>query len=151
MANERTYIKDQSGKTIAHIDTIGDGLYYKVIIPMISSPIMGFVGGFVIMGLLFIVIRPLRRQDGFEPRGGRSPLAHEARGDDRRLQRSGFGKRANDEGLGDTDAKLAGEKLEQDEALQPIQLPKPGRRTSLLRCRIESSKSQHALFQPLAQ
>jgi Phosphate/sulphate permeases len=39
-----------------------DGLYHKVIIPMISSPIMGFVGGFVIMGLLFLVIRPLRHQ-----------------------------------------------------------------------------------------
>jgi PiT family inorganic phosphate transporter len=41
---------------------IMDGLYYKVVIPMISSPIMGFVGGFIIMGLLFIVIRPLRHQ-----------------------------------------------------------------------------------------
>jgi PiT family inorganic phosphate transporter len=39
-----------------------DGLYHKVIIPMIASPIMGFVGGFVIMGLLFLVIRPLRAQ-----------------------------------------------------------------------------------------
>ena len=31
MANERTYIKDSTGKTIAHIDTIGDGLYYQVV------------------------------------------------------------------------------------------------------------------------
>ena len=39
-----------------------DGLYPKVIIPMISSPIMGFVGGFIIMGVLFLLIRPLRHQ-----------------------------------------------------------------------------------------
>jgi PiT family inorganic phosphate transporter len=39
-----------------------DGLYPKVIIPMISSPMMGFVLGFLIMGLLFLAIRPLRPQ-----------------------------------------------------------------------------------------
>ena len=39
-----------------------DGLYNKVIIPMISSPIMGFVGGFIIMGILFIIIRPFRQR-----------------------------------------------------------------------------------------
>lgn len=38
-----------------------DGIYYKVVIPMISSPIAGFVGGFLIMGLLFMLIRPMRR------------------------------------------------------------------------------------------
>ena len=38
-----------------------DGIYYKVVIPMISSPIAGFVGGFLVMGLLFLLIRPLRR------------------------------------------------------------------------------------------
>jgi PiT family inorganic phosphate transporter len=38
-----------------------DGIYHKVLIPMISSPIAGFVGGFLIMGLLFWLIRPLRR------------------------------------------------------------------------------------------
>jgi|SRR4051812_42061499 PiT family inorganic phosphate transporter len=39
-----------------------DGIYYKVIIPMVSSPIAGFVLGFIVMGLLFIIIRPLRRK-----------------------------------------------------------------------------------------
>lgn len=39
-----------------------DGLYHKVVIPMISSPIMGFIAGFIIMGLLFWLIRPLRQQ-----------------------------------------------------------------------------------------
>ena len=38
-----------------------DGIYYKVIIPMVSSPIAGFVLGFVLMGLLFILIRPMCR------------------------------------------------------------------------------------------
>jgi inorganic phosphate transporter, PiT family len=42
-------------------DVAMDGIYYKVIIPMISSPIAGFVGGFLVMGLLFLLIRPLRR------------------------------------------------------------------------------------------
>jgi inorganic phosphate transporter, PiT family len=41
---------------------VTDGLYYKVIIPMVSSPIMGFIGGFLIMGLLFLIIRPLRHK-----------------------------------------------------------------------------------------
>src|ERR1043165_8043937 len=38
-----------------------DGIYYKVVVPMISSPIFGFVVGFLIMGLLFLLIRPVRR------------------------------------------------------------------------------------------
>ena len=38
-----------------------DGVYHKVVIPMISSPIAGFIGGFLMMGLLFLLIRPLRR------------------------------------------------------------------------------------------
>ncbi len=38
-----------------------DGIYPKVIVPMVSSPIAGFVGGFIIMGILFVIIRPMRR------------------------------------------------------------------------------------------
>jgi len=37
-----------------------DGLYYKVVIPMISSPILGFIGGMLVMGLLFSIIRYMR-------------------------------------------------------------------------------------------
>jgi len=37
-----------------------DGLFHKVIVPMISSPILGFVGGFIIMGLLFAITRNWR-------------------------------------------------------------------------------------------
>ncbi len=53
--------------SVAKIDpktghTVMDGLYYKVILPMVSSPIMGFIGGFLIMGLLFLIIRPMRER-----------------------------------------------------------------------------------------
>ena len=37
-----------------------EGLYYKVIVPMITSPILGFVGGFIIMGILFAITRNWR-------------------------------------------------------------------------------------------
>jgi len=32
MANERSYIKDKSGRTVAHIDTIGNGEYYNYVV-----------------------------------------------------------------------------------------------------------------------
>jgi PiT family inorganic phosphate transporter len=34
-----------------------EGIYPKVILPMITSPVLGFVGGFIIMGLLFALTR----------------------------------------------------------------------------------------------
>ena len=37
-----------------------EGIFHKVVVPMISSPIMGFVIGFLIMGLLFFLIRNWR-------------------------------------------------------------------------------------------
>ena len=37
-----------------------DGLYHKVVIPMISSPILGFVGGMLVMGLLYSIVRSMR-------------------------------------------------------------------------------------------
>jgi PiT family inorganic phosphate transporter len=37
-----------------------EGLYHKVIVPMISSPILGFVGGFIVMGILFAITRNWR-------------------------------------------------------------------------------------------
>ena len=36
------------------------GLYYKVVIPMVSSPVIGFVAGLVIMALLYTVLRNWR-------------------------------------------------------------------------------------------
>ena len=39
-----------------------DGIYYKVVIPMVSSPIAGYVLGFLFMGVLFLLIRPFRRK-----------------------------------------------------------------------------------------
>ncbi len=37
-----------------------EGVYHKVIIPMLSSPILGFVGAFVLMGVLFAIVRHWR-------------------------------------------------------------------------------------------
>lgn len=36
------------------------GLYYKVVLPMVLSPLMGFFGGLVIMGLLYVILRNWR-------------------------------------------------------------------------------------------
>jgi PiT family inorganic phosphate transporter len=38
-----------------------DGIYHKVVVPMVSSPVAGFVIGFIFMGILFLMIRPMRR------------------------------------------------------------------------------------------
>ena len=40
MANERTYIKDSTSKIVAHLDEIGDGLYWvpKKVMQEIQSP-----------------------------------------------------------------------------------------------------------------
>jgi PiT family inorganic phosphate transporter len=40
--------------------TARDGVLNKVIIPMFSSPIIGFIGGFIIMGLLYVILIPAR-------------------------------------------------------------------------------------------
>ena len=37
-----------------------EGIYHKVVIPMISSPLLGLTVGFVVMGLLFLLIRNWR-------------------------------------------------------------------------------------------
>ena len=37
-----------------------NGLLYKVIIPMFSSPLLGFIGGFLFMGLLYFIVRSLK-------------------------------------------------------------------------------------------
>lgn len=39
---------------------ITDGLYPKVILPMVSSPVIGFVGGMILMGIVFWIIRNMR-------------------------------------------------------------------------------------------
>ena len=36
---------------------VHDGLYHKVVVPMLASPVLGFVGGFLMMGFLFLIIR----------------------------------------------------------------------------------------------
>ncbi len=39
---------------------LGKGLLWKVVVPMISSPIAGFVVGFLVMGILYFVLRNWR-------------------------------------------------------------------------------------------
>ncbi len=43
----------------------GTGLLYKVVVPMISSPIIGFALGVMIMGLLFAIIAAMARSGGW--------------------------------------------------------------------------------------
>ena len=38
----------------------GKGILWKVVVPMISSPIIGFAGGFLIMGVLYFLLRNWR-------------------------------------------------------------------------------------------
>jgi PiT family inorganic phosphate transporter len=37
-----------------------DGVYHKVFIPMVTSPLIGFIGGMLVMALLFAIIRYMR-------------------------------------------------------------------------------------------
>lgn len=39
---------------------LGKGILWKVIVPMITSPIVGFIGGFIVMGLLYFLLRNWR-------------------------------------------------------------------------------------------
>jgi PiT family inorganic phosphate transporter len=39
---------------------VSDGLYPKVILPTITSPVIGFVGGMIVMGLIFFIIVRMR-------------------------------------------------------------------------------------------
>lgn len=38
----------------------GSGILWKVIVPMVASPVIGFIGGFFVMGLLYILLRNWR-------------------------------------------------------------------------------------------
>jgi PiT family inorganic phosphate transporter len=40
------------------------GVLWKVIVPMVSSPVLGFVAGFLVMGLLFFIISMMARSGG---------------------------------------------------------------------------------------
>ena len=49
-----TKLNPKTGKLVA------DGLYAKVVVPMLASPVIGFVGGMIVMTLLFVIIRQMR-------------------------------------------------------------------------------------------
>ena len=38
----------------------GKGILWKVVVPMITSPVAGFVGGFIVMGILYFLLRNWR-------------------------------------------------------------------------------------------
>jgi inorganic phosphate transporter, PiT family len=42
----------------------GGGLFYKVVVPMVSSPIIGFLLGMLLMGLLFAIIASMAKAGG---------------------------------------------------------------------------------------
>ena len=41
------------------------GVLWKVVVPMISSPVLGFTAGFLVMGVLFLVISAMARSGGW--------------------------------------------------------------------------------------
>ena len=43
---------------------LGSGVLWKVIVPMVSSPLLGFVVGFMVMGLLFAIVASMARSGG---------------------------------------------------------------------------------------
>ncbi|GAB2621113.1 inorganic phosphate transporter [Novilysobacter erysipheiresistens] len=47
------------------------GVLWKVIVPMVSSPILGFTAGFLLMGVLFAIISAMARSGGFLARMAR--------------------------------------------------------------------------------
>jgi len=54
----------------------GDGVIPKVIIPMVISPLMGFVIGFVLMGLLYALLAWFANRHGWLQRLGRTPFVN---------------------------------------------------------------------------
>jgi PiT family inorganic phosphate transporter len=53
-------IDPSTHETVAKTVTEKAGLLYKVMIPMVSSPVAGFVVGFIVMGLLYLMLRNWR-------------------------------------------------------------------------------------------
>ena len=47
-------------ETVVKKDADKGGLLHKVVVPTVTSPLLGFAGGFVIMGILFVVLRNWR-------------------------------------------------------------------------------------------
>jgi PiT family inorganic phosphate transporter len=42
----------------------GGGVFWKVVVPMVTSPVLGFIGGFVLMALLYATIVAIARAGG---------------------------------------------------------------------------------------
>lgn len=54
----------------------GKGVIPKVVVPMVASPLMGFVLGFALMGGLYALLAWFSRQKGFLHRFGRTPFVN---------------------------------------------------------------------------
>jgi inorganic phosphate transporter, PiT family len=54
----------------------GQGVIPKVVVPMVVSPLMGFVIGFALMGALFALLAWLANRTGFLHRFGRTPFVN---------------------------------------------------------------------------
>jgi PiT family inorganic phosphate transporter len=54
----------------------GAGVIPKVVVPMVVSPLMGFVLGFALMGLLYALFAWLANRTGFLRRFGRTPFVN---------------------------------------------------------------------------
>ena len=54
----------------------GNGVIPKVVVPMVSSPIAGFILGFLVMGSLFALFGWLANRTGFLRRFGRTPFVN---------------------------------------------------------------------------
>nr|WP_172624083.1 inorganic phosphate transporter [Rhodanobacter glycinis] len=55
---------------------LGNGVIPKVVVPMVISPFMGFLLGFVLMGALYALLSWFSRRQGFLHRFGRTPFVN---------------------------------------------------------------------------
>jgi PiT family inorganic phosphate transporter len=55
---------------------LGNGVIPKVVVPMVISPFMGFLIGFVLMGALYALLSWFSRRQGFLHRFGRTPFVN---------------------------------------------------------------------------
>ena len=55
---------------------LGEGVIPKVVVPMVISPFMGFLIGFILMGALYALLSWFSRRQGFLHRFGRTPFVN---------------------------------------------------------------------------
>ena len=103
------------------------------------------------VGTRSIVVCSLVREQRRIPVGRRRPFAHDTCRDGCRRQLCRLTQCADDQGLRDADAQLAGDELEEDVALQSVERSPPRGHARLLRRRVQALEWQDAIFDPLRQ